>query len=159
MINNANLIWLKEKDINQYIDVHQTFAANKAEKVSISIFADTEYVVYINGKYVGSGQFKSYENTMVYDEYDITEVVHNGENNIDVIAYHQGESSFTYKNREAALAFAVYGENGEIFAEIDYTKCILCNKCIAACPYLVAKLYTPNGYKELEKEINKFNKD
>lgn len=129
MIDNANLIWLKEKDINQYIDVHQTFAANKAEKVSISIFADTEYVVYINGKYVGSGQFKSYENTMVYDEYDITEVVHNGENNIDVIAYHQGESSFTYKNREAALAFEVYGENGEIFAVSGNDTKVRTNAC------------------------------
>lgn len=52
-----------------------------------------------------------------------------------------------------------YDENGELFAKIDYDKCIFCNKCITACPYLVAKLYTPSGYKDLEKEINKFNKE
>lgn len=52
-----------------------------------------------------------------------------------------------------------YDKNGEIFAEIDYTKCILCNKCITACPYLVAKLHVPKAHRELEKEINKFNKD
>ena len=110
MINNANLIWLKEKDINQYMDAQQTFTANKSEKVNISIFADTEYVVYVNGKYVGSGQFKSYENSMVYDEYDVTDLLNEGENTLDITANHQGTSSFTYIKREAALAFSVYSD-------------------------------------------------
>ena len=52
-----------------------------------------------------------------------------------------------------------YDKNGELYAEIDYKKCIFCNKCIFACPYAVAKQYLPTGYKDLEKEINKFNVD
>lgn len=52
-----------------------------------------------------------------------------------------------------------YDKNGELFAEIDYQKCVFCNKCINACPYLVVKLHTPQAYKELDKEINKFNKE
>lgn len=50
-----------------------------------------------------------------------------------------------------------YDKNGELFAEIDYKICIFCNKCVAACPYSVAKLHIPTGHKELDKEINKFN--
>lgn len=52
-----------------------------------------------------------------------------------------------------------YDKNGELYAEIDYKKCIFCNKCIGACPYTVAKQHIPVGYKDLEKEINKFNVD
>lgn len=50
-------------------------------------------------------------------------------------------------------------KNGELYAEIDYQKCLFCNKCINACPYSVVKLHVPQAYKELDKEINKFNKD
>jgi Fe-S-cluster-containing dehydrogenase component len=50
-----------------------------------------------------------------------------------------------------------YDKNGELYAEIDYNKCIFCNKCITACPYSVAKLKIPSAYLELEREINKFN--
>ena len=52
-----------------------------------------------------------------------------------------------------------YDKNSELYAEIDYKKCIFCNKCIMACPYFVAKLHIPAGHKDLEKEINKFNVD
>lgn len=52
-----------------------------------------------------------------------------------------------------------YDRNGELYAEIDYQKCVFCNKCITACPYSVVKLHVPKAYKDLEKEINKFNKD
>ncbi len=50
-----------------------------------------------------------------------------------------------------------YDKQGELYAEIDYKKCIFCNKCFLACPYTVVKLKTPLGFKKLHKSINKFN--
>lgn len=47
--------------------------------------------------------------------------------------------------------------NGELFATIDYKKCIYCNKCLTACPYNVAKMVTPLKFKHLVKEIEKHN--
>ena len=52
-----------------------------------------------------------------------------------------------------------YDKNGELYAEIDYKKCILCNKCYLGCPYNVVKLKTPLAYKRLHKKINKFNQE
>lgn len=52
-----------------------------------------------------------------------------------------------------------YDNDGELYAEIDYKKCIFCNKCITACPYSIIKQKTPLAYKTLMKNINKYNKD
>lgn len=50
-----------------------------------------------------------------------------------------------------------YDNNGELFAEIDYDKCIFCNKCQTACPYSVVKLKTPLKYKLTIKDVEKYN--
>ena len=52
-----------------------------------------------------------------------------------------------------------YDKNGELFAEVDYKKCIFCNKCITACPYNVVEQKTPLAYKTMMKEIEKYNKE
>ena len=50
-----------------------------------------------------------------------------------------------------------YDKNGELYAEIDYKKCIMCFKCLAACPYSVVQKVQPIGFKNLDKEIKKYN--
>ena len=52
-----------------------------------------------------------------------------------------------------------YDKNGELFACIDYTKCILCFKCHTACPYSVIDLKTPIKFKRLKSQIDKENID
>ena len=49
-----------------------------------------------------------------------------------------------------------YDKNGELYAVVDYDKCILCYKCITACPYKVANIIKPQGYAKVEKQKNKF---
>lgn len=50
-----------------------------------------------------------------------------------------------------------YDKNEELFAEVNYKKCIFCYKCLTACPYSVTDVVTPTNYKKLEKEIAKQN--
>jgi len=52
-----------------------------------------------------------------------------------------------------------YDENGELFAEIDYNRCIFCKKCVQACPYNVVEVKTPLGYKAIQKDVEKYNKE
>ena len=49
-------------------------------------------------------------------------------------------------------------KNGELYAHIDYSKCIFCFKCHTACPYSVVDVKTPVKYKMLMKQIDKQNK-
>ena len=48
-------------------------------------------------------------------------------------------------------------KDGELYAEINYDKCIFCYKCHTACPYEKVDMITPAGYKRLVKEIDKYN--
>ena len=50
-----------------------------------------------------------------------------------------------------------YDNRGELYAEIDYKKCVFCNKCITACPYSVVEQKTPHAYKTMMKEIERQN--
>ncbi len=50
-----------------------------------------------------------------------------------------------------------YDKEGELYAEVDYKKCIYCMKCYNACPYRVIKIKSPLGYKQTIKQINKYN--
>ena len=52
-----------------------------------------------------------------------------------------------------------YDNRGELYAEIDYKKCIFCNKCVVACPYSVVQHKTPIAYKNMMKEIEKHNNE
>lgn len=48
-------------------------------------------------------------------------------------------------------------KNGELYAHIDYAKCIFCFKCHTACPYSVIDVVVPSGHKKIMKEIDKQN--
>ena len=108
MINHAKQIWLNTEEKNQYAEVAHTFYLSEpVSNVILEIYCETEYVVQINGKFTGGGQYKSYENKRVYDSYDVTSFLKKGENAIFIIAYHQGLNSLTYACGKAGVAFAL----------------------------------------------------
>ena len=72
MIRKATPIWLAETKINQYIEAKETFCLKDISKNAIlQVCADAEYVVYLNGSFVGSGQYRTLPNRKVYDEYEV----------------------------------------------------------------------------------------
>ena len=50
-------------------------------------------------------------------------------------------------------------KNGELYASIDYKKCIYCYKCKVGCPYSVVKKVTPSAYKKMQKQLHKYNEN
>jgi len=42
-------------------------------------------------------------------------------------------------------------ERGELYAQIDYSKCIYCYKCELACQYKIVQANEPYGYKKITK--------
>ncbi len=111
MIKNAKPIWLDYEENNQYIQAVRSFDVKSTENAILQICADAEYAAYINGKLVGTGQFKSFPGKKFYDEYDISGFVKKGENTLSVVAYHQGQTTSAYYHDKANLSFAVIFEN------------------------------------------------
>ncbi len=116
MIKNAKPIWVDNVENNQYIEARRVFEAKNKENTVLEICADAEYVAFINGQFVGGGQFKTFPNKKVYDEYEISQFLKIGENVLTVIAYHQGRSTSTYINAPAMLSFSIKLEDEEILS-------------------------------------------
>ena len=107
LIKNAKPIWIDESFVNQYIQALRMFEVSDCKDATLQICTDTEYVAYINGKFVGFGQYKSVPGKKFYDEYDISAFLTKGENTLLVAAYYQGSTNSVYTTDKANLSFAV----------------------------------------------------
>lgn len=119
MIKNAKPIWDETTEVNQYIEARQRFEISEAASAALQICADTEYAVYLNGAFVGSGQYRTFRGVKVYDEYDVTGFVRAGENELSVTAYSEGENSQTYQMDTPMLSFALQCGNRTILSGED----------------------------------------
>ncbi len=66
--------------------------------------------------------------------------------------------SICSKNCPSGAIIMKTDKNGELYAYVDYNKCIFCNKCYEICPYKVVEKITPYGYKQLQKQLKRKNK-
>lgn len=107
MITKAIPVWTDEVTENQYIEAKQCFLVHDPKKAVIQICSDADYAFWINGKFVGAGQWRTYTPKKAYDEYNITEFLKDGENELTATAYHQGTASLTYSNAEPFFVFAI----------------------------------------------------
>ena len=116
MIKNAKPIWLDSSFDNQYIQAVRSFEVSDPKNARLQICSDAGYTVYINGKFVGFGQFKGMPGKKFYDEYDVSSFLKKGENTLSVDAYYQGHTTSCYAHDKANLSFAV----------------ILCDGCVTS---------------------------
>lgn len=98
-------LWTSEVCVNQYIDAKKTFTIKSIVPATLRICADTQYTVYVNGEFVGTGQYQTFDNRHVYDSYDVTPFLREGENELAVTAYHQGIDTQTGIDKKALLWF------------------------------------------------------
>ncbi len=68
------------------------------KRVLMDISADDYYKLYINGQYVTQGPANSYAFCYYYDQVDITDFVHEGENVLAVHVYYQGLVNRAYNS-------------------------------------------------------------
>lgn len=86
--------------------------------VSVKISVDSNYVVFVNGRYAASEQYPDFPHYKVYDEIDITRLCSMGENRIAVLAWYYGEVFMTYYMGKAALRFEVCSD-GKVLTVSD----------------------------------------
>ena len=84
---------LDEKDdryLNRHILFRKKFNVDKTKNAMLKITADDYYKLYINGKFVTMGPAASYPNCYNYNDIDVSDYLHLGENVIAVHTYYQG---------------------------------------------------------------------
>ncbi|MBO4251885.1 MAG: hypothetical protein J5911_04420 [Clostridia bacterium] len=111
----AEWIWLKEGSaLNQFAEFYREFDICDTANVFVEISAPTQYVLYINGKFVANGQYGDYGFYKVYDRIDIGAFVKKGKNVLAVLAYNQGDDSFPYLFKTPAITFCVYSKENVV---------------------------------------------
>ena len=91
--------WIWENTRNEkdeYVDFQAKFTADGNAPVTVRISSDTDFTLYINGKLAGFGQYPDYPQYKIYETFDVTPFVKEGENVFAVEAYHGGETSTHY---------------------------------------------------------------
>lgn len=106
MFEQAKWIWNRQTiGTDCYCEFVSTASLDGAKATKLRISADSNYALYINGRFIDSGQYADYPFYKVYDELDITKHIVSGENHIAVIVWYYGASFFTYSVGKPGLLF------------------------------------------------------
>lgn len=108
---DAMLIWHPSERETYYDIPHDSWCmfrkkillGSSVEKGVIKIFADTRYLLYVNGVEVGTGPCRSDPRWQYYDEIDITKLLHSGENCVSVLVLYLGYGTGQSISRIPAL--------------------------------------------------------
>jgi hypothetical protein len=90
-------IWTKE-DVpkrNAFVGFRRRFEY-EGGPATLHITADSRYVLYVNGTYLGQGPVRCWPGHWRYDTYDLTPWLQTGDNLIAVLVNHYGEGTFQY---------------------------------------------------------------
>lgn len=121
VFENAKWIWNKKESFgDEYCEFYKEFEF-KGKKAFLNISCDSDYTLYINGKFVDCNQFFSFEHYMIYDKIDITPYIDIGVNSIAVVVWHIGENKGIqrYYAAKQGLIFEIENQNEEIITFSD----------------------------------------
>ena len=90
-------IWTAEEvpKRNAFVGFRRWFTYDGGPAV-LHITADSRYVLYLNGAYLGQGPVRSWPGHWRYDTYDLAPWLHKGDNLLAVLVNHYGEGTFQY---------------------------------------------------------------
>ena len=96
---HANWIWTTgdPSPRNSYLCARRCFdVASDIAQASLSITADSRYVLYLNGRCLGRGPARCFPANQSYDVYHVGPRLRPGQNVLAVLVRHYGESTFQY---------------------------------------------------------------
>lgn len=126
IFKNAKFIWCEEllHTVNAYADFYEKIEKKQGHKYILHVTADSDYAVYINGKFFDGGQYADYPDTYkVYDSLDITNALSYGENDVKIVAYCQNEDSSTYRVGTPGVMYSFTEDGREIAVSNENTVC------------------------------------
>jgi hypothetical protein len=90
-------IWSSEElpQRNAFVRFRRTFQYSNGKAI-LHMTADSRYMLFLNGKYLGQGPVRAWPNHWRYDSYDLAPELREGENTLAVLVNHWGEGNFQY---------------------------------------------------------------
>ena len=113
----AQWIWIPEKKINQYVEFYKEFEYSGG-KALFYISSKTDYVLYINGKFVNCGQYGDFPELKSVDVIDGSDYLNIGLNKIKILARSLNEGTFSVIKSGYGVIFEICDE-GKILCSSD----------------------------------------
>lgn len=126
VFSSSKWIWISEQDgEDEYGEFFSVFECDNVN-LRINLSVDSDYALFINGKFVDSNQYGDFEHYKIYDVIDISKFVKKGKNMLAILGYHCGVSTSRYKKATAGVIFEIIDGLGNII-ETSSSK-VLCRK-------------------------------
>lgn len=90
-----------EDQYTEYIDAVEASTG----KMLLQLSCDTDYTLYINGKYVASNQYGDFAHYKIYDTVDVTPFLTRKSNIVKFIVYYCGVNTQRYRKGKAGLIY------------------------------------------------------
>ncbi|MBE6810902.1 MAG: hypothetical protein E7521_07610 [Ruminococcaceae bacterium] len=104
---NAKWIWINNSPKeNEYAVFEEKFLFD-GKKATFTVCAESDYVLYVNDRLAGFGQYAGYPNYKYYDELDITELCVNGENTFTLSVRYEGINTHIHIESGAGVIYTV----------------------------------------------------
>lgn len=112
MNSDSKWIWLQSNiEADSYGEFYTAMNYDGTEQPEMYISVDSDYTLYINGKFVQSDQYKDFPYKKVYDRFDISEYLIKGKNHIAITVWHYGLGNSSYYPGKAGLWFKIADKN------------------------------------------------
>lgn len=126
-LEKAKWIWQnRENAPDEYVEFSFCFAMPKNGKAIFNIAADSNYVLYINGRLASFGQYADYPDYKVYDSIDISEYLEE-HNTVSLLVWYYGIDTQTYIKDDAGVIFDVISEDTVLAQSDENIDCRLCD--------------------------------
>ena len=103
-------VWIWENNSpkpDEFAEFECVFNADAQKKQFLSISADSDYTVCINGALAAFGQYHDYPHYKVGDRIDVSDYVKDGANTMRVVVWYYGKSNMSYAVGKAGVIFEV----------------------------------------------------
>ena len=108
VLNGANWIWTQEEgERNSYVEFFSSFKYSGGN-VNIAIWTDSDYVLFLNGKFVCSNQYGGYDHYKIYDTIDLSKYAIVGENKLAILVWYFAATA-VWETKGGADAFGKAG--------------------------------------------------
>ena len=117
--NQAQWIWTTEtgQAVNQYVEFRCEFNVDSVDIAELCLSVDSNFVAWVNGQLVGTGQFSDFPEKKTFSRMDITHTLVPGKNVLAMLGHYCGQDNFSYIPGKPGLWFAIRCGNTEIVSD------------------------------------------
>ena len=101
----AKWIWLGNcvSGVNRYVEFRREFDLEVSTETELELSVDTNFAAWVNGRFIGGGQFADYPQAKTFSAMDIADLLQTGRNVFTVLVHYCGVGHFSYIPGQAGL--------------------------------------------------------